>query len=223
MFKSKYLGLFIVLLMISACTAAPQSDQSVSFSMLYNNNEDTPFQEDWLILQEYLNRKNVVFDIRLGNDAEYNNTLNQTLKSGNIPDIVLKVYPNTIDNYAASGLLLPFSDYEKQMPYFKAFIDEHNLQNELDKLRLDNGKYYILPGFQRKIQVQQWIYRQDLFEQHNLPIPTTYDELFEFIGNFEKAVPSFHTYHCLLGRRTFICHDGRRLRDPCRMGRHQLL
>ena len=88
----------MILLMISACTVAPQSDQPVSFSMLYNNNEDVPLQEDWLILQEYMNRKNVVFDVSLGDDADYNNTLNQTLESGNIPDIVLKVYPNTLDN-----------------------------------------------------------------------------------------------------------------------------
>jgi len=179
-----------VLLLLNSCNDLPEKQQEpVTFSILYNDIETAPFHENWRILEEYRSRKNVTLDVLLGTDADYNRDLTQTLESGNIPDIVLKTYPNEIESYASDGLLLPFSDYEDQMPYFTSYIEEHGLQNELEKLRLDNGKYYILPGYQRKIQVQQWIYRKDLFEKHDLPVPTTYDEMFDALVHLKEMYP----------------------------------
>ena len=73
--------------------------------------------------------------------------------------------------------------------FFMAYVKENQLESELDKLRLGNGKYYILPGFQRTVQVQQWIYRRDLFEKHNLGAPATYDELFDALVILKAAYP----------------------------------
>lgn len=166
----------MTLLMGIASGSATQ--ESVVFSVLYNEREATPFQGDWLLLEEYAKRQNVVLDVQTANDADYENAVIRILESGtSIPDIILKIWPEMIENYATAGILLAFSDYEHLMPYFTAYIEEHDLGSELDKLRLENGKYYILPGFQRPIQVQQWIYRQDLFEAHGLGVPDTYDEL----------------------------------------------
>jgi putative aldouronate transport system substrate-binding protein len=165
-----------------------QTEPSV-FSVLYNEKESSPLNEDWAILEEYVKRQNVVLDVQSGNDADYEKELLRIFESENIPDIVLKVWPNSIKQYASDGILLPFSDYEDKMPNFMAYIQEHNLQSELDKLRLENGKYYILPGYQRQIQVQQWIYRRDIFEQNNLEMPETYDQLFDALVTLKEIYP----------------------------------
>jgi len=164
---------------LEGCSPTPMPTEPIVLSVLYNESETKPFQEDWLILEEYEKRQNVVLDVRVGDDADFEDAIIQTFETGNVPDIVLKTWPDTIESYAASGTLLPFSDYEDRMPNFRAYIEEHGLEGELDKLRLDNGKYYILPGYQRQIQVQQWIYRRDLFEKHGLETPKTYAELFD--------------------------------------------
>ena len=174
---------------IVGCSPTEEPAEPVVFSVLYNERESAPFQEDWLILEEYKERRNVVLDVRVGDDADFERAIILTLESGDIPDIVLKVWPNTIESYAATGVLLPFSDYENLMPNFMAYIKGHGLQSELDKLRLDNGKYHILPGYQREIQVQQWIYRRDIFEKHNLEIPKTYDELFNSLVFLKEIYP----------------------------------
>ena len=190
MFKKLLISFVLLSILLNGCEIQEVSDNEPPiFSVLYNEREATPLQEDWLILEEYLKRQNVVFDIRAGDDADYEVELLRTIDSENIPDIVLKVWPNTIKSFAANGILLPFSDYEDLMPNFMAYIEEHNLQSELDKLRLDNGKYYILPGYQRKIQVQQWIYRKDIFEANNLPIPETYDQLFDSLVVLREIYP----------------------------------
>ena len=191
MFKKTLMtfGLLSMLLIGCSTPELPKADPAV-FSVLYNENESLPFQEDWLILEEYKKRQNVFLDIRLGDNADFEKEIIRTLESGNIPDVILKVWPNPIESYAADGILLPFSDYEDQMPHFMAYIKEHNLQSELDKLRLENGKYYILPGYTRKIQVQQWIYRRDIFEKNNIEMPKTYDELFDSLVLLKEIYPN---------------------------------
>ena len=109
------------------------------------------------------------------------------------------------------------------MPNFMAYIKQHNLQGELDKLRLKNGKYYILPGYQRTIQVQQWIYRRDLFEKHGLKAPTTYDELFDALVLPQGHVSQDDADHRVLGRGAPVRYDGRRVWHPGRLGGHELL
>ena len=190
MFKKILLATSLIILVISGCTS-PKSLISTpkTFTVLYNDRKDTPFDSSWLILQEYQKRENVTLDVSLGDDADYNEAITLTLDSGNIPDIILKAFPDSTQSYASTGLLLPFSDYEKQMPNFMAYIKKQNLQGELDKLRLEDGKYYILPGFQRRIQVQQWIYRRDLFEKNGLPMPKTYEELFNTLVTLKQLYP----------------------------------
>ena len=191
MFKKLLIILGILSTLLIGCsTPELLKTEPVIFSILFNERESNPYQEDWLILEEYLKRQNVVLDVRTGDDADFDNEIIRTLESGNIPDIILKAYPKTIESYAADGILLPFSDYEDLMPNFMAYIEEHDLQSEIDKLRLDNGKYYILPGYQRKIQVQQWIYRKDIFEKNDLEIPKTYDELFESLALLKETYPN---------------------------------
>jgi len=178
------------ILLIGCSTPEILKAEPVVFSVLFNQREANPFQEDWLILEEYKKRQNVSLDVRTGDNADFDKEITRTLESGIIPDIILKAWPNTIESYAANGILLPFSDYEDRMPNFMAYIEGHDLQGELDKIRLDNGKYYILPGYKRKIQVQQWIYRRDIFEKNNLEIPKTHDELFDSLVLLKQIYPN---------------------------------
>lgn len=190
MLKKRVLNIMFLAMFVIGCSpqVATPAEPAV-FSVLYNDRKANPFQKEWRILEEYKKRQNVILDVRLGDDADYEKAVIQALESGDPPDIILKVWPKSIESYANAGVLLPFSDYENQMPNFMAYIKEHNLQGELDKLRLSNGKYYILPGYQRQIQVQQWIYRRDVFEKNNLAMPTTYDELFNSLVVLKEIYP----------------------------------
>ncbi len=188
--KSIVIILLSVILMLAGCRQTEtKKTEPVTFSVLYNDSEDSPFNRDWAILKNYQELKNVTLDVRLGDNKIYGDVLKQTFESGNIPDIVLKCWPEQIENYATSGILLSFSDYENHMPNFMAYIKKHGLQSELDKLKLKDGKYYILPGFQREIQVQQWIYRKDIFIKNNLKAPETYDELFDSLAALKSMYP----------------------------------
>ncbi|NQT58434.1 MAG: extracellular solute-binding protein [Bacteroidetes bacterium] len=188
----KFLFLFLVLtaaLFIGCSSQESPEKQSLTFSVLYNDDQTAPFQKDWLILEEYEKQKGVKLAVQLGDNNDYERSIIQAIESGDGPDIILKVWPDTITQFASTGNLLAFSDYEYLMPNFMTYIQENNLQSELDKLRQKNGKYYILPGYQRKIQVQQWIYREDVFTKHNLGTPQTYDELLDSLIQLKNLYP----------------------------------
>ena len=179
--------LLLVVLLVGVLGVAQQPQV---FTVLYNEIAEMPFREDWLILAEYQQRKNVRLEIQLGDDEDYAGDVANVLESGRAPDIILKVWPEDVETYAASGMLLAFSDYAEWMPYFAEYGDRWDLTEEIDRLRLADGKFYILPGFQRTAQVQQWIYRRDLFEKNGLGTPETYDELFDALVLLREADPS---------------------------------
>ncbi len=184
-----FLCFFLPALPVSALPSGAKLPEPISFSVLLNEKEGIGFKPDWLILKEIERRKNVHFSVRAVPDSAYGKALPEVLGSGNIPDIVLKVWPEQVVSFAASGLLLPISDYEYLMPNYTRYIRDNGLEEEVDKHRDENGKYYVLPGFQREIQVQQWIYRKDLFDRYGIPAPATYDELFKALVFLKEKYP----------------------------------
>jgi putative aldouronate transport system substrate-binding protein len=171
-------------------TAITRLPEPVTFSMLLNDKEGTSYRPDWLVMKEIERRKNVRFSVRAAPDGSYGKTLAEVLGSASIPDIVLKVWPEQLASAAAAGLLLPISDYEHLMPNYNRYIRDNGLEEEIDKLRDENGKYYVLPGFQREIQVQQWIYRKDLFDRYGIPAPASYEELFRALVLLKEKFPA---------------------------------
>ena len=188
MLKKVVIISILTLIALTGCSSA-EVRNPFSFSVLYNETIDNPYEKDWLILEEYSNERNVTLDIVKGNNEDFENEIEFYLKAESPPDVILKCWPDTIESYANDGLLLSISDYEYLMPNYTAYIEENNLQTEIDELRFVNGKYYILPGYQRALQVQQWIYRQDIFEENDISMPTTYDELFESLVILKELYP----------------------------------
>jgi len=190
MFRKTFVIFILIIVILTGCTSQlNNAADTITISVLYNDVEDNPFRDDWLILEKYTEIQNVALKVSLGDNKDYENAIDLYLMSENPPDIILKCWPEAIENYANNGMLLPISDYEHLMPYFTAYIEKYDLRAEVDKLRLSNGKYYILPGYQREIQVQQWIYRQDVFEDNKLAMPKTYDELFDALVILKGIYP----------------------------------
>ena len=186
--------LFLLLAIVGFITGCGnqhmEENEPITFSILYNDVEDSPFQTDWLILDEYLKAKNVVLDVQLGDDTDFENAIKLGLLSENKPDVILKCWPDTIESYIGTGDLLDISKHEALLPYFKTYIEKNDLVSELDSLKTTSGSYYLLPGYQRELQVQQWIYREDVFSKYGLEAPKTYDELFDALLTIKSNEPN---------------------------------
>ena len=53
--------------------------------------------------------------------------------------------------FIASGAIIPVSDYLDLMPNFKAKAAKWNMAADLDTLRQDDGRFYVLPGMHEEI------------------------------------------------------------------------
>jgi putative aldouronate transport system substrate-binding protein len=171
-------------------SVAGKQSTPLIFSILYNEKDAVPLRKDWLVLSEIAARKNIKFKITTGSDANYLPAIKSALNSSDPPDIILKVWPQTIVPFAAAGQLLPINQYEYLMPNYSRYIKANGLKEEIDKLRDEKGNYYVLPGYQREIQVQEWVFRRDIFKAEKLPEPKTYDDMYASLLSLKRKYPN---------------------------------
>lgn len=163
--------------------------EDVTLSMLYNDNATYPLNKDWDALKWIKEKTGVTFNFIAVSDAEWDQRVKVAIGSGDMPDLICKQFPNGVD--ILNGSYLALSDYEKDMPNFKKFIDDKGLRPLLDTQRMYDGKYYILPmkTHSSVIQDQQWYVREDIFKKNNIKIPTTLDEMYEAGKKLKEIYP----------------------------------
>jgi len=150
----------------------------VKFSMLWTDWPENPVKPSWQIFEEIKKRTNVSLDLTNIPFSDAKQKQGLLISSGDAPQIVPLVYTGDEQQYAATGSVLPMSDYVKYMPNFQKYVKEWDLQKMIDNLRQADGKYYMLPGLQEvSVPTFTLVIRKDIFEQAGAGVPQTWDEL----------------------------------------------
>ncbi|HEX6195352.1 MAG TPA: extracellular solute-binding protein [Jiangellaceae bacterium] len=152
--------------------------EPVEFGLLYRDHPNYPYQEDWLILETLEQEHNVTFDTVNVPLSDWNDRRNLLLGAGDAPELVPSIYAGDEDQFVAGGALLPVSDYLDYLPNFWDKVQKWGLEAEIDNLRQEDGKFYILPGLHELNNPQYtFAYRADLFEEAGITEqPATWDE-----------------------------------------------
>lgn len=182
------------------------ADKSASANQSSSNEsktEDTkqPIKLKWMVaenpvqpvkahppsLDEVLKKTNADIELQTVSGGNYDEKKNALIATNNIPDII-QVSVKDLQDFGRSGMFLPISDYLQYMPHFKKLIDER--PEEINTLKVD-GKLYALPVLEKfRIGVgPQPLIRTDLLAKLNLPVPTTFDELYNDLKALKKAYP----------------------------------
>ncbi|MFP4385257.1 MAG: extracellular solute-binding protein [Spirochaetia bacterium] len=166
-------------------------EEPLAITIMVDDPSTQPFNPDWLIIKEIEKRKNVKLDVMAVPTSDFKNKRNILLSAGDMPDIITKTWPNDITSYVGSGVLLPVSDYQQELPNFEKLVKEWNLSGEIDEfVRAVDGKFYILPGFTKNIVNTVGIgIRKDLFEKHNLDTPESYEDLYRDLKTLKEEYP----------------------------------
>ncbi len=169
---------------------AVATGEAVTISAMYVDNTSYPYKADWAVWDWITEGANVIIEPLVVPSADYATKRDMMMSSGDLPDIITFTFPTDAD--IASGVLLPISKYEDQMPNYQKFIDENGLRAEIDSKRSADGHYYNIPVkvHTTRSQPQQWIIRTDVFEEHNLPIPTTMEEMLEVGVQLKELYPN---------------------------------
>lgn len=167
-----------------------KASEPVSFSMLYNNHPNYQLNDQWLFWSELKKRTDVTIENVAVPLSDYEQKRSVLIGAGDAPLIIPKTYPNQEDVFVSSGAILPVSDYIDLMPHFKDKITKWSMEPELDTLRQEDGKFYLLPGLHEKPWHDYSIaVRTDILQQLNLQEPKTWDDVYLMLKAMKQAYP----------------------------------
>ncbi len=192
----------------SSTEEAPEAEESTGptkISMMYCDNAAYPYNEDWPVFDWIEEAANVVFDMTVIPSDDFETKKVEVLEGGSIPDIIAHTFPTASD--VTSGLLLPISDYVDQMPNYQKFIAEHDLQSAVDNTRFGDGKYYALPTKSKTSAQQdvQWLIRTDIFEENEIPVPKTMDDIMAAATKLKEIYPESTPITNRFGANHIMC------------------
>lgn len=169
--------------------------EPVTFTMLYRDHPAYPYSEDWILWEEIEKRTNVTLDLTIVPMSDYEQKRNLLISSGEAPEIIPSTYPGQETAYVPSGAIIPVSDYVHLMPNFSHKIEAWGIEENLRNITQKDGKYYILPGL-REIVVGEYslAIRTDIFEEHNIPIPDSYDDLYNALKQLKQIYPDTYPF-----------------------------
>lgn len=174
-----------------------RATEPVTFSLLYRDHPNYPLDEDWLFFQELEENQNVTFDLVNVPLSDWEQRRSLLIGAGDAPEIIPVTYPGQETPFVAGGAILPVSDYLDHLPNFVDKVERWGLQDEIDNLRQEDGKFYLLPGLHEQPKPQySFAIRKDLFEAAGITEePATFDELAEQLEAVLAANPELdHAY-----------------------------
>lgn len=171
-----------------------KSDTPITFTSFFNDNDAYPLKDSWRtgdgVFSKIAELTNVTLDIEIVNNASYNERLNLAISSGDAPNIIPKVYSETA--YVNGGGIVPVSDYVQYMPNYLHMLNTYELQNEVNTLLQEDGKYYRLPGL-KEVALQDYtlLMRDDIFAAAGYDIKAlekdwTWDEFTDILIGVKK-------------------------------------
>lgn len=152
--------------------------EPMEVSMLWTDWPEATMKDSWELFDEIEARTNVTITtthIPFSDALEKRGLL---ISAGDAPTVIPLIYTGDERQYAASGAVLPLSDYAEYMPNFQKYLEEWDLAGMIDNLRQADGRYYMTPGLQEvSVPMFSLIIRKDVFDEVGAPVPETWEEL----------------------------------------------
>lgn len=167
-----------------------KATEPFNLPILFSDQPAYPYKKDWMLFQEITKRTGVTLQPTIVPMSDYSQKRSLLISSGDAPLVIPKTYPGEEASFVSSGAILPVSDYIDMMPNFKDKVEKWGMEKELDGLRQEDGKYYVLPGLHEEVWPDYTLLvRTDIFEKNNIPIPATWDELYTALKKLKEIYP----------------------------------
>lgn len=129
--------------------------------------------------------------------GDYADKLKVLMSGGDIPDVIRCgwVSMSDINKYGDQGLFVDFSQYKDLMPNLFEMLEKDSTFAERGYTA--EGKLYILPEVTMTPGGEYngsacGAYRKDILDKHNLPVPTSLEELYEVASALKKEYPDVY-------------------------------
>jgi len=166
--------------------------EPVEFSLFYRDHPNYPIEDDWRILTALDEFQNVSFDIVSAPLSDWDQRKATVIGAGtDVPQIISVTYPGQEVQFVAGGAILAVSDFIDYLPNFSDKVERWGLEDEIDQLRQEDGKFYLLPGLREQLRPQYtYAVRTDIWEELGLSLePATFDEFADQLRTVHEAYP----------------------------------
>ena len=172
-----------------------------------------PYREDWKAWQYAAEGSGATLDVTAVPNSDVGTKYPIIFASPDLlPDLITFDYKQGSDRYAQQGALIALDDVAEYMPNYNAYIeglDEVTYNATVGLRKAHDGKVYYTPsrGKEASSGVRAWLYRKDIFEKHNLAVPTTFDELYNVCKELKAIYPESYPF-CLRSAFNHIDSSG---------------
>ncbi|MDQ1910218.1 extracellular solute-binding protein [Paenibacillus sp. GD4] len=167
--------------------AAGQAEAPVEISVMVHFLTQQPMAEDNAVKQAIEKATNSKLKIQWVSSNNYNDKLNVTLASGDLPDLTYigDPFSSVFRNMAAQGAFWEVGPYIKDYP---------NLANGIPKTaweltKMQDGKNYVIPRPRPSEADSFFVLRKDWLDKVGMKVPTTSDELYQVMKAFTEKDP----------------------------------
>lgn len=162
-----------------------------TLTMMVESHPTWMFSEEWPIWSFLREQTNVKLDIKAV-AGSYADTLNMTIASGELPDLIL------MDRIAAGkfgqqGALVDLNRYADLMPNLRKRLRES--PEVASFFAAGDGNLYLAPtiGIGETNRVT-WMYREDVFRKHGIAAPRSFDELYGALKRLKELYPDSYPF-----------------------------
>ena len=173
------------------------SDEPVTYTMYFSDASWYPMVDTWKtegVFEKIREMTNVTLDITSYDSGDYTNKITLDINAGQSKYIVPKVYDESM--FVDGGAIVPVSDYTQYMPNFTAFVEEFDMQKDLDTIIRADGKFYRLPGMhETPNENYTFLVRSDLFDAAGVDVAAieanwTWDDLYDALVKVKEYMVS---------------------------------
>lgn len=188
----KSLALLLAVLMVLGVAPVMANEAPIEISVYYSDNATLPFREDWAALVAIQQKYNVKLNIQPIPIADYQSKVGLALSTGeNAPDVIVGTSTAGANaSLALNGAIVPIGDYAEWTPEFNARVKEFGREENVEALKLSDGKRYYMPSlFDKPFYDGGLILREDFLKAKGLEAPKTYDDLYAILKAYKEENP----------------------------------
>jgi putative aldouronate transport system substrate-binding protein len=194
----------LMILSLCACTGGGETDGGLEkgtvIKITVPSSPSWPFREDWKVWDYIEEASGAILDIQSFPTTDASTKYSLIFASPEtVPDVAVFTGNMAPLRYARQGALIAFDDLISEMPAYSAWLDglsEEAYNLSVKTRKAADGKIYYTPvtGRDGASRMRCWMYREDIFEKHDLKVPTTFDELYEVLKRLKTLYPDSYPY-----------------------------
>ena len=208
----RFIALLLAAIMIfalAACAGGEKSTTAADFEPLtkddvikftFLSHASWPYKEDWKVWDYIAEGTGCTLEVNSIPNTEASTKIPIMFAAPELlPDVLAFGNKGGTDRYARQGALIAFDDVKEYMPNYNAWVDsltEDEYNNHVKIRVAADGKIYHSPVKGREISqnLRAWLYRKDIFEKHNIALPTTFDEVYEVCKQLKALYPDSYPF-----------------------------